>query len=76
MRMRRCTSQGIKDPDSKRKLWPILLGVLAPGMSDQARHEALDAYQGSYDQVGGIMACTTVPVLHRLSPVDSDGGDT
>ena len=44
--------QGLKDLDAKRKLWPILLGVLEPDMTEQAIHEAMDAYQGAYQQVG------------------------
>ena len=44
--------QGLKDPETKRKLWPILLGVLEPDMTDEAVHEAMDAYQGAYQQVG------------------------
>ena len=43
--------QGIKDADSKRKLWPLLLGVLEPGTPEPARQAALDAYRGSFQQV-------------------------
>ena len=43
--------QGIKDADSKRKLWPLLLGVLEPGTPEPARQAALDAYRGSFEQV-------------------------
>ena len=43
--------QGIKDADSKRKLWPLLLGVLDPGTPEPARQAALDAYRGSFQQV-------------------------
>ena len=43
--------QGIKDADSKPKLWPLLLGVLEPGTPEPARQAALDAYRGSFQQV-------------------------
>ncbi|GAX85246.1 hypothetical protein CEUSTIGMA_g12666.t1 [Chlamydomonas eustigma] len=58
--------KGLKDAETKRELWPLLLGVLEPGMSQMARTDAMDAYRGAYQQLVASCQDIEVEILERI----------